>query len=108
MVVIDAVIQPLEAAAGARELVGIGTASRSVAVQLDHAWMRGLQKELPLLLEPLAASADLFLPDQLGGDVRHPQRAIAREQRDHTRAVAHHRRISDFAAQRPRSRRGQR
>src|SRR5580692_8160202 len=44
-VVVDGKVQPLAAVAGARELLDVGAAGRGVAVQLDHARMRGLHEE---------------------------------------------------------------
>ena len=98
-VVVDGVVQPLTAVAGAGELLDVGTAGRGVAVQLDRARVRGLHEELPLGLQPLAADADLIPADQFGGDVGHPQRAIRCEQRREAGAVAHHRRVGELAAQ---------
>jgi len=67
--VVDGIVQPLAAVAGAPELLDVGTARRGVAVQGDRAQVRGLHEELPLVLQPLAPSADLLLAGQLGGDV---------------------------------------
>src|SRR5450631_2732696 len=68
-VVVDGVVQPLAAIAGAGEFMDVGTAGRGVAVQLDRARMRGLHEELPLGLQPLAPGADLLPADHFGGDV---------------------------------------
>src|SRR6516162_7287762 len=68
-VVVDGVVQPLAAVAGAHELLDVGAAGRGVAVQLDRARVRGLHEELPLSLQLLAHRADLIPADQIGGDV---------------------------------------
>src|SRR5580704_5423057 len=72
-VVVDGVVQPLAAVAGAGELLDVGAAGRGVAVQLDRARVRVLHEELPLVLQPLAPAADLLLAGQLDGDAGHPQ-----------------------------------
>jgi hypothetical protein len=58
----------------------------------------GLHEEVPLGLEWLAAGADLFPADLLGGDVGHAQRAVGGEQRREAGAVAQHGRVGELAA----------
>src|SRR6266568_1451360 len=99
-VVVDGVVQPLTAVAGAGELLDVGPAGRGGAVQLDRTRIGGLHEELPLGLQPLAPGADLIPADQFGGDVGHPQRTVGCEQRREAGAVAHHRRVGELAAQR--------
>src|SRR5262245_28931845 len=70
------------------------------AVDLDRARVRVLHEEVPLGLQPLAPGAALFPAGLLGRGVGHPQHAVGCEPRREAGAVAHHRRIGEFAAQR--------
>src|ERR1700722_4438609 len=62
--------------------------------------MRGLHQEVHQGRDPSAPGADLRLAGELGGDVRHPQYPVRREQRRDAAVVARHDRVGELAAQR--------
>jgi hypothetical protein len=68
-VVVDGVVQPLAAVAGAPQLVDVGAAGRGVAVKRDRARVRGLHQEVHKIRHPLAPGADLLLAEELDRDV---------------------------------------